>query len=98
MTSTNPTPAPIRLLRTDDLLDLRFSFPGLRLDASPFGRRTLQRADPAVEGRLVVDFGPQHLTEQAFFEAAPGLPAEGEPGAGEPGAGEPHPAPPVLAR
>ncbi|MEU6197343.1 hypothetical protein [Streptomyces sp. NPDC047061] len=93
MTSTNPTPAPIRLLRTDDLLDLRFSFPGLRLDASPFGRRTLQRADPAVEGRLVVDFGPQHLTEQAFFEAAPGLPAEDEPGTGEP-----HPAPPVLAR
>ncbi|MFC8663365.1 hypothetical protein [Streptomyces sp. NPDC057199] len=94
MTSSNPNPAPIRLLRTEDLLDLRFSFLGLRLDDPLLGRRTLLRADPAVEGWVVVEFGPQHVTEQAFFESAgPGLPA-----AGEPGASEPHPAPPVPAR
>ena len=94
MTSSNPNPAPIRLLRTEDLLDLRFSFLGLRLDDPLLGRRTLLRADPAVEGWVVVEFGPQHVTEQAFFESAgPGLPAEGEPGPGEP-----HPAPPVPAR
>ncbi|MEU5291346.1 hypothetical protein [Streptomyces umbrinus] len=94
MTSSNPNPAPIRLLRTEDLLDLRFSFLGLRLDDPLLGRRTLLRADPAVEGWVVVEFGPQHVTEQAFFESAgPGLPVEGEPAAGEP-----HPAPPVPAR
>ncbi|MFD3581410.1 hypothetical protein [Streptomyces sp. NPDC058683] len=93
MTSSNPTPAPIRLLRAEDLLDLRFAFPGLRLDDPLLGRRTLQRADPAVEGWIVVDLGPQHLTEQAFFETSPGLPAEGGPVTGEP-----HTAPPVRAR
>lgn len=94
MASSNPNPAPIRLLRKEDLLDLRFSFLGLRLDDPLLGRRTLLRADPAVEGWVVVGFGPQHVTERAFFEfAGNGLPAEGEVGQSEP-----HQPPPVPAR
>ncbi|GAA4818904.1 hypothetical protein [Streptomyces ziwulingensis] len=94
MTSTNPLPAPVRLLRKEDLLDLHISFVGLRLRDPVLGRRTLLRDDPAVEGRLIVTLGPQHLTERAYFESA----GDELPAAGEPGTGEPHEPPPVPAR
>ncbi|MFE5867295.1 hypothetical protein ACFQ6V_01445, partial [Streptomyces roseifaciens] len=65
------TPAPIRILRGTDLLDLSFGFPGLKTDDSG-GRRRLVRADPQREGLLVVTFGPQHVVEQAFSDQVPG--------------------------
>ncbi|WP_058041757.1 hypothetical protein [Streptomyces roseifaciens] len=65
------TPAPIRILRGTDLLDLSFGFPGLKIDDSG-GRRRLVRADPQREGLLVVTFGPQHVVEQAFSDQVPG--------------------------
>ncbi|MEU1672501.1 hypothetical protein ABZ752_10780 [Streptomyces roseifaciens] len=65
------TPAPIRILRGTDLLDLSFGFPGLKTEDSG-GRRWLVRADPQREGLLVVTFGPQHVVEQAFSDQVPG--------------------------
>ncbi|KNB52873.1 hypothetical protein [Streptomyces caatingaensis] len=67
------TPAPIRVLRGTDLLDLGVAFAGLRLEQRAGGRR-LVREDPAREGLLVVAFGPQHVTEHAF--AADAVPPE----------------------
>ncbi|MEU4212409.1 hypothetical protein AB0F13_20820 [Streptomyces sp. NPDC026206] len=65
------TPAPIRVLRGTDLMDLSFGFPGLKFDDTT-GRRRLVRADPQRDGLLVVTFGPQHVVEQAFNDQVPG--------------------------
>ncbi|WP_143174316.1 hypothetical protein [Streptoalloteichus hindustanus] len=83
MGSADVRPAPIRLLRTEDLLDLWFGFPGLTLERVR-GQRVLVRADPAREGWIVVTFGPQHVAERAFFEVSDGLPAPDGPSATEP--------------
>ncbi|MBC2873960.1 MULTISPECIES: hypothetical protein [Streptomyces] len=61
------TPAPIRVLRGTDLLDLSFGFVGLKFDDRP-GSRRLVRADPQQDGLLVVTLGPQHVTEHALLE------------------------------
>ncbi|MGW1072787.1 hypothetical protein [Streptomyces sp. NPDC002537] len=59
------TPAPIRVLRGTDLLDLTFTFPGLKFQDG-LGPRRLVRADPQQDALLVVTFGPQHVVEHAF--------------------------------
>ncbi|RLU79937.1 hypothetical protein CTZ27_35905 [Streptomyces griseocarneus] len=59
------TPAPIRILRGTDLLDLTFAFPGLKFQDG-LGPRRLVRADPGQDALLVVTFGPQHVVEHAF--------------------------------
>ncbi|WP_171162031.1 hypothetical protein [Streptomyces sp. I05A-00742] len=64
------TPAPVRLLRGTDLLDLGFGFVGLKFEDRP-GSRRLVRADPQQEGLLVVTLGPQHVAEYAFLEEEP---------------------------
>ncbi|ARZ66250.1 hypothetical protein SMD11_0584 [Streptomyces albireticuli] len=69
------TPTPIRLLRSTDLLDLTFGFPGLRF-ADGLGPRRLVRADPSADGLLVVTFGPQHVLERAFDEERPAEPRD----------------------
>ncbi|MFF7726952.1 hypothetical protein [Streptomyces sp. NPDC008001] len=69
------TPAAIRILRSADLMDLSFGFPGLRLDETA-GRRRLVRADPQRDGLLVVTLGPQHVVEHAFSDQAPGEPRD----------------------
>ncbi|MEU5127054.1 hypothetical protein [Streptomyces mobaraensis] len=61
------TPAPIRVLRGTDLLDLNFGFVGLKFDDRP-GSRRLIRADPQQDGLLVVTLGPQHVAEHALLE------------------------------
>ncbi|MBB5939688.1 hypothetical protein [Streptomyces zagrosensis] len=68
------TPAPLRVLRGTDLLDLTFSFVGLVFD-NRLGRRYLVRADEALDGLLTVAFGPQHIIEEAFQEESPTPPA-----------------------
>ncbi|MRX42137.1 hypothetical protein [Agromyces kandeliae] len=62
----------VRLLRTRDLVDLRFRFAGLGLERDGDGRALFRTAD---RGYLVAEFGPQHLYEEAFFEA--GGPVDG---------------------
>ncbi|MEV5508338.1 hypothetical protein [Streptomyces orinoci] len=68
MTDPAPSPAPIRVLRGTDLLDLTFSFPGLRIDDRFPGPRLLVPAGPGQDALLVVTFGPQHVVEHAFAE------------------------------
>ncbi|MFI7320817.1 hypothetical protein [Streptomyces venezuelae] len=87
-----PPPEPYRLLRATDLLDLHFSFLGLRLESPLLGPRRLVRKEPAQPAFLVVTFGPQHVAEQAFFEVSPGLPETALAGS------EPHKPPPVASR
>ncbi|MGI5337624.1 hypothetical protein ACQEVS_09630 [Streptomyces sp. CA-181903] len=65
---TPNTPAPIRVLRGTDLLDLGFAFVGLKFDDDRPGGRRLVRADPQQDGLLVVTFGPQHVAEHALLE------------------------------
>ncbi|WP_237773074.1 hypothetical protein [Streptomyces luteocolor] len=98
--SSSPSPEPYRLLRATDLLDLHFTFVGLRLERPLVGPRRLVRKDPALPGLLVVAFGPQHVAEQAFLEVSPGLPEPGSPvsGAAAPSGSEPHEPPPVASR
>ncbi|MFI1364964.1 hypothetical protein [Streptomyces griseochromogenes] len=64
------------------------------MDRPLLGARRLVRQDPDRPAYLVVTFGPQHVTEQAFLEVSPGLP---EPGAQVSGS-EPHKPPPVASR
>ncbi|MFD4632493.1 hypothetical protein ACFVYR_30075 [Streptomyces sp. NPDC058284] len=90
--AASPSPQPYRLLRATDLLDLRFTFLGLRLERPLLGPRQLVRKDPDQPAYLVVAFGPQHVAEQAFFELSPGLPEAAPSGS------EPHKPPPVASR
>ncbi|MEU5866556.1 hypothetical protein ABZ815_35650 [Nonomuraea sp. NPDC047529] len=90
MTGPEEEPERVRLVRTADLADLRFRFPGLSFKR-PAARRVLVRAVPDREGLIVVTFPAQHVVEQAFFESAgAGLP--------DPVPVQPHPAPPVVSR
>lgn len=59
-------PAPVRLLRPADLLDLTFTFRGLKFE--DLFRRTLVPAVAGQDGLIVVTLPPQHLAEEAFAE------------------------------
>jgi hypothetical protein len=85
-------PGPVRVLRTTDLVDLRFRFQGL-VFKRPALDRILVRAAADREGWIVVTFPAQHVMERAFFESSEGLPS-GDP----PSQTEPRPDPPVVSR
>ncbi len=60
---------PVVVTRPSDLMRLRFSFDNLRL-LNVDGSLVLSRARANAPARLVVDHQPQHLVEEAGFEAA----------------------------
>ncbi len=77
------TAAPITVLRSDDLLLVRFHFHGLMLQGSPSNGQPAQLVKiPNVNAQtIIVEFPPQSIGEEAFFEApSPPIP----PPAGEP--------------
>ena len=55
------------IIRPDDLLALTFDFYNMALSAGE-GTPTVVSADPNQPAYLVVQFGPQHIAEEAFFE------------------------------
>jgi hypothetical protein len=59
---------PVTVTRPSDLLRLRFSFDNLRLVESD-GRLVLTRSKSTAQARLIVDHQPQHLVEEAGYEA-----------------------------
>lgn len=85
---------PITVLRTSDLLLARFSFVNLTDGTDQQGRRVLRRVGnrPAF---LVVDFQPQHIVEQAFYETAGTSPTNDSPT--NPGGANPPPSSPSPA-
>ncbi|TAM81019.1 MAG: hypothetical protein EPN47_14155 [Acidobacteria bacterium] len=56
------------IIRPDDLLALTFNFYNMTLSAG-VGTPGLVRVDPNQPAYLVVQFGPQHIAEEAFFES-----------------------------
>ncbi|MBU9763553.1 hypothetical protein FR943_06820 [Mycobacterium sp. TNTM28] len=64
------SPSPVTVLRTADMLLVRFSFQNLhRVQVD--GTLALARRDDARPAFLIADFPPQHLVEQAFSEQGP---------------------------
>ncbi|HOV49471.1 MAG TPA: hypothetical protein PLM06_12645, partial [Anaerolineae bacterium] len=63
----NETPAPITVLRSDDLLLVRFHFFGLQLQGQP---AQLVKAPGASIALIIVEFPPQSIGEEAFFETS----------------------------
>jgi hypothetical protein len=59
----------VALWRARDLASIRFRFVNLTLLETD-GGRVVARAEPARSAHLVAEFGPQHLLEQAFFDAS----------------------------
>ena len=59
---------PVTVTRPSDLLRLKFSFDNLRL-TNVGGQLVLTRARSTAQARLVVDHQPQHLVEEAGYEA-----------------------------
>ena len=62
-------PFPVTVLRTTDLLLVRFSFQNLHW-VQVDGADALARRDAAKPAYLIADFPPQHLVEEAFAERA----------------------------
>ncbi len=60
---------PITVVRPADLLCLRFSFANLTVGTDAAGSPVLRRFADGHPARLVVDFPPQHLVEEAFFQS-----------------------------
>lgn len=94
----------VSVLRTQDLLALRFEFVNLKLiTGGDLGPR-LERKDPSVDACVIVHFPPQNIAEEAFFEAQEDekksdnepAPPEGSPV--DPAGSEALPTPPVGAR
>lgn len=79
----NEIPAPITVLRSDDLLLVRFHFFGLQLQGPPADGQPAQlvKAPGASIAIIIVEFPPQSIGEEAFFEASspPIPPPVGEP-------------------
>jgi len=73
----DPAPAPVQLVRPDDLLVLTVTFQGLRLSRAPTGALVL-RPLPLVPGatppppRLRFDLPPQHIAEEVAHEVVDG--------------------------
>lgn len=61
----------LRLLRTEDLIDLSLTFRGVTISTEEGGARMLTTGDDG--GSLVVTLPPQHVFEEAFAEG-PGVP------------------------
>jgi hypothetical protein len=63
--------ASLRLLRANDILDLRFEFSGFDYFANGEERKFVTHSDnthaPHSKPRLIVHFPPQHVAERAYF-------------------------------
>ncbi len=79
----NEIPASVTVLRSDDLLLVRFHFHGLTMQESPGTGQPAQlfKAPGATASIIVVEFPPQSIGEEAFFEqpSPPIPPPTGEP-------------------
>ncbi len=60
----------VDLIRPDDLLNLRVSCVNMQLDTADPSSPTLTVADPEQPAYLVVQFPPQTIAEEAFFEGS----------------------------
>jgi hypothetical protein len=63
---------PVRVVRREDLVDLRFDLRGLELRRNiPVQQGELVRPDDATgAGLLLVKFGPQHVIEETYKESS----------------------------
>ncbi|HVN54466.1 MAG TPA: hypothetical protein VMT46_09055 [Anaerolineaceae bacterium] len=68
----------IDLLRPDDLLNLHIEGENLRIDTSQEGDPALVLEDASQPGYLVVNFPPQTVVEQAFYESSATQPVPSE--------------------
>ncbi len=102
-------PLVLSVLRPDDLLALTFRFVNLRLQAQTGKPSVLTRPDATKPAYVIVEFPPQHVCEEALFEAdaaypvsRPPLPAgtPPDPDAGKQAASDTDPfkGPPLKAR
>lgn len=76
------TPAsPVTVLRPDDLLLLRFHFHGLKLQQVSAGQPWTLVKDPPNQPKplIIVEFPPQSIGEEAFFETTAIPPPTGQP-------------------
>jgi hypothetical protein len=67
-------------LRAEDLLSLVFTFFNLTASTPAKGQLLLSPTDPKVPSYIVATFPPQHIAEQAYFEAAASYPVSSPPG------------------
>lgn len=67
-----PGPIHLSVVRPEDLLVLKFEFRNLNLQVAPNQPPRLVRT-PNQPAQLIVNFPPQHIAEQAFYEVAPGV-------------------------
>ena len=58
------------IIRSRDLLALRFVFVNLKLATDPAEPRLLVRERADEPAYIIVQFPPQHVAEQAFYETA----------------------------
>lgn len=89
----------VSVLRPFDLLHLTFHFQNLQLDVDDPKNPLLIRGDPDEPALIIVRFPPQHVQEEAFFEAEPQpIPSDPDPIApADPPTEEIPPHPPVRA-
>src|SRR5437868_1126318 len=64
------TPRPIEVVRPEDLVHLTFSFVNLMIRRAEAGQPELVRRNQKRPAFLLVDFGSQHVGEEALFETA----------------------------
>jgi hypothetical protein len=71
----NQDASPVTVLRPDDLLLLRFHFHGLRLQHQAAGQPWLLVKNPPDQPKplIIVEFPPQSIGEEAFFEKVDGV-------------------------
>ncbi|QIG40998.1 hypothetical protein G5T42_17210 [Microbacterium sp. 4R-513] len=88
----------VTVFRAQDLAHVGFRFVNLTLTETDDGTRELVRDRPRTPAILVAVFGPQHLLEEAFFDASGDPNAFIEKGAPpDPAGGSEIPHPPVQA-
>ena len=61
----------VSVVRPDDFLHLTFRFVNLQLDTSTPNNPILTRIDSLTDALVVVDFGPQHVTEACLLYTSP---------------------------
>ncbi|KAA3661089.1 MAG: hypothetical protein DWQ04_17470 [Chloroflexi bacterium] len=69
----------VSVLRPFDLLHLTFHFQNLRLNTDDPNVPMLERVESLRPALIIVQFPPQHVQEEAFFEVEPAFPGEEEP-------------------
>jgi hypothetical protein len=84
------------ILRPDDLLLLTFEFLNLRVDIDSAPTPQLVRVRAGADAYVIIHFPPQHIAEQAFYEAAPAVETPAPPSV-DPARGDTLSNPPVGA-